>query len=482
MGAINIDTYAKSLRCSWYKRIKDGLWAKILTSKVNKPENSCYIRRKDIHAMHISILPIVDAFEELQKKFLKDVGNNARMNTPLDQLELIIQRPATRTAKVKMAKPTKTTHPFLFSRGKICEITGAMLTTKDSLYTRNQTLRPGPEIWEILQVDHLLFLRKYEILNQVKKLYQKLIENRTFKTTDDPVSLPEMFNKVKKGSQKYKTILLSNPVFTFAPKNLIEKTWKISEKPGRETFYKKAFSFWKNSILPSKIQLMLLKICNHQLKLNSQLKHFAVDESGVRIKPECTFCVIAQTTPLEPESYKHFFLECPHSLAALRPIATKYKIPLPNLVTKGELVLYYFPWDTYWDEIRINVFFAIYKYFLISCRARKKLPTTTNFEMTLRYECKYIIMTNPTNENLTSNLLPLWTGKELTRIETLELLEEVEGRTEKGKLFRLSNKNTVVLKTKVMNNFRFPITSQDHLIHRLNKIKNNNSIKVTLHC
>ena len=189
--------------------------------------------------------------------------------------------------------------------------------------------------------------------------------------------------------------------------------------------------------------------------------------------------VIAQTTP---ESYKHFFLECPHSLAALRPIATKYKIPLPNLVTKGELVLYYFPWDTYWDEIRINVFFAIYKYFLISCRARKKLPTTTNFEMTLRYECKYIIMTNPTNSNLTSNLLPLWTGKELTKAETLELLEEVEGRTEKGKLFRLSNKNTIVLKTKVMNNFRFPITSQDHLIHRLNEIKNINSIKVTLHC
>jgi len=154
-----------------------------------------------------------------------------------------------------MAKPTKTTHPFLFSRGKICEVTGAMLTTSDSLYTNNQTLRPGPEIWEILQVDHLLFLRKYEILIQVKKLYQKLIENRTFKTTDDPVSLPEMFNKVKKGSQKYKTILLSNTVFTFAPKNLIEKTWKISEKPGRETFYKKAFSFWKNSILPSKISV-----------------------------------------------------------------------------------------------------------------------------------------------------------------------------------------------------------------------------------
>ena len=80
-------------------------------------------------------------------------------------------------------------------------------------------------------------------------------------------------------------------------------------------------------------------------------------------------------------------------------------------------------------EIRINVFYAINKYFLLNCRMRKKLPTPTNFEMTLRYECKYIIMTNPTNRNLTDNLLPLWTGRELTKMETLELLEEVEGKS-----------------------------------------------------
>jgi hypothetical protein len=70
---------------------KNGLWANILTSKVSKKENCCFIRRKDIHVMHISILPIVDAFEALQKKFLKEKGNTARMNTPLDQLELIVQ-------------------------------------------------------------------------------------------------------------------------------------------------------------------------------------------------------------------------------------------------------------------------------------------------------------------------------------------------------------------------------------------------------
>jgi hypothetical protein len=81
--------------------------------------------------MHISILRIVEAFEVLQKTFLKEKGNTARMNTPLDQIELIVQSPATRTANVKMSKPTKTTQSFLFTKGNICEITGAMLTTQE---------------------------------------------------------------------------------------------------------------------------------------------------------------------------------------------------------------------------------------------------------------------------------------------------------------------------------------------------------------
>ena len=86
MGAINITIYANSLRCSWYKRINSGLWSDILMAKVEKKENCCFIRPKDIHQMHISILPIVKAFEALQAKFLEEGGTTARLNTPLDQL------------------------------------------------------------------------------------------------------------------------------------------------------------------------------------------------------------------------------------------------------------------------------------------------------------------------------------------------------------------------------------------------------------
>ena len=84
------------------------------------------------------------------------------------------------------------------------------------------------------------------------------------------------------------------------------------------------------------------------------------------------------------------------------------------------------------------------------------------------------------NSGLTENLLPLWTGRELTETETLELLEEVEGKPDKAKMFNYSNKNTVVLKTSVNNNFRFPIVHRDYATHRLNEKKNNQRIKYAM--
>ena len=70
---------------------------------------------------------------------------------------------------------------------------------------------------------------------------------------------------------------------------------------------------------------------------------------------------------------------------------------------------------------------------------------------------------------LLQSLLPLWISHELTKEKTLELLEEVEGKTDKGKLFNYSNKNTIILKTQIHNNMRFPVVSKDYIEHRLNE-------------
>ena len=111
---------------------------------------------------------------------------------------------------------------------------------------------------------------------------------------------------------------------------------------------------------------MLLKISNHNLKLNSQLKHYARDENGRRVQPGCTFCTISGEQTIEEEGYKHFFLNCAHNKHTLEPIAQKYNIPIPNRETKGELILYFWPWQGKWEELRINIFYAIFKYYLLT--------------------------------------------------------------------------------------------------------------------
>ena len=104
------------------------------------------------------------------------------------------------------------------------------------------------------------------------------------------------------------------------------------------------------------------------------------------------------------------------------------------------------------------------------------MHSTIHFESVLKTECKNIILTTPTNKGMTDNLLPLWIGHELNKDETLELLEEVEGKYDKGKLFNYSNKNTIILKTQVHNNMRFHIVPHHFIEHRLNEKKNRDRI------
>ena len=117
------------------------------------------------------------------------------MKTPLDQLALI-HKPPTRIGKIDRSKPTKATHYFLFKKGKICEVTGSMLTTPESKYTQRPMLKSNQELWEILYITNLHFLRKAEIISQLKKLYKNLIEHHDFSKKEDPESLPSMFKKV----------------------------------------------------------------------------------------------------------------------------------------------------------------------------------------------------------------------------------------------------------------------------------------------
>jgi hypothetical protein len=118
---------------------------------------------------------------------------------------------------------------FLFKKGKICEITGTLLTTPDTTYSKSPKLKSNQKIWELLGISNQHF--------------KALVEKHDFSNKEDPASQPLMFSKVKRGSQTYRNILLTNSGAVSAPKNKIEKDWRISEKAGRENFYEKTISF-----------------------------------------------------------------------------------------------------------------------------------------------------------------------------------------------------------------------------------------------
>ena len=78
LGAINLETYATSLRCSWYKRLNQGLWKDILMAKVNHMENICFIKENHIHKMHIAIRPTDDLItlkKPLEHSKVVKIGN-----------------------------------------------------------------------------------------------------------------------------------------------------------------------------------------------------------------------------------------------------------------------------------------------------------------------------------------------------------------------------------------------------------------------
>ena len=172
MGAIHIETYANSLRCAWAKRIRSGLWSDILLSKVDNQENCCFIRTKDIHKMHISILPIVKAFSKLQENFVDTQGAQAKMSTPLDQLDLVIDTKQ-RRQKQSRTKPTRKTHPILYKGTKICELTGKILSRVETLSDATPKIKTDQELWQILGIEDQHFLRKAEILREIKKTLQE---------------------------------------------------------------------------------------------------------------------------------------------------------------------------------------------------------------------------------------------------------------------------------------------------------------------
>ncbi len=168
LGAIKLETYAKSLRSSWYKILKNGLWNDILMAKVNHQENICFIKEKQIHPMHIAIRPIARAFETLQACFLKTKDDLITLKKPLETFKAAI---IGRTMKFV----TEENCPYLYKKGGISEFSAFDLTNQESIATIPRC-KSNEELTKLLCIENLPFWEKITALSKTKQYGGKLLK------------------------------------------------------------------------------------------------------------------------------------------------------------------------------------------------------------------------------------------------------------------------------------------------------------------
>ena len=87
-----------------------------------------------------------------------------------------------------------------------------------------------------------------------------------------------------------------------------------------------------------------------------------------------------------------------------------------------------------------------------------------------------IAKANPSNNNLIENMIPLWTGREISPSDTVDLLGEYEGNDGKGKILMDVNKKSIIINTKINLSYSFPSKPGTSGLIRLNDVRNGNKL------
>ena len=75
------------------------------------------------------------------------------------------------------------------------------------------------------------------------------------------------------------------------------------------------------------------------------------------------------------------------------------------------------------------------------------------------------------------NMLPFWTENEITREDTIEILQEYEGNEGKGRILMDVNKRSIIINTKLNMGYNFPSDSGKSGEMRLYDVKNGQKFK-----
>ena len=430
LGAINLTNFSTSLKMSWARRAKEskGLWANILKSKVSSNDNICYIRKCDIKPFNKGLMPIVGAFERTVDKHNENIKRKKPLLTltPLSLLECV-PKPGPK-GRVINVKPTRSSHPELYRRGKICEIRPIDLLDRLNLELGIVKIVPNDNLLNLLELNDLDPVRRRMAVLRVRKIMANITEFLMVERKQTMFPLSKVVEDTKKGSRKYRNILDHEGNLIVQPWRTIDTKFNVTVKPGNENYFKRMGKFVKCKYLSADLQTLHLNTINGRTRLNNVEAKYKRNGDGVLKLPFCTFCTLDKIVTPEIENERHFYQECPISSEVLEHVKQTFALP-DNL--NIEDILIFFNNEDEWLSLKVNIVMLLYRKYLNTCRKSNQLPNKNYLSSLIKSKLKLIISANPADNKLVEGFVPLISGNALPVEEIKELLETTNNKDDK---------------------------------------------------
>ena len=164
---------------------------------------------------------------------------------------------------------------------------------------------------------------------------------------------------------------------------------------------------WNQNYLPMSLRNFAFKLLNNNVKLKSQLHHFA---GNGNISQSCTFCTLNNVNDPEKENYKHFLVLCNTTTNILNEYFTEFFSGKSIQWAQNMSVI---GADAEWgvkNAIVINTEIIASIFYLDKCRKKRVLPSLNDlkvnnehfrnlFNLSNKYKKLWAFWSNPNNLN-----------------------------------------------------------------------------------
>ena len=208
-----------------------------------------------------------------------------------------------------------------------------------------------------------------------------------------------LFNNLKKGSKKIRSILQSSTVKSADPSNLqIVTSFEllINADPHPVTYTKLGLGSWSCAALQNNMREFLFKLRNNQLALNNRLN--AIDNT---VDPRCNFCRVLDPDSNTRENFLHLFFNCPVTGRLLENFASQLD---PRENTRDPAFK-----NIYWYGLKVGVeafapqillMMDCFRFTLWQFKIRKKVPNWPLFSRELLFLIDTTVARNRTLHGL----------------------------------------------------------------------------------